>query len=269
MSDPDDPVDPGRDAPSSVHGPAEAVHGPLVLALRRIRADPALLVPFLVAGLVLSGLDWLRSRDSLPAATTEPLAGEGLEITVEYAIYPTPATQTTRSAGALVDLHPEYLGWALGLEALALLVVPLAGAITIARAATLRLTTRTIAGYVGFVLGVVIAYRVFAVTFDGRVGFVLGLVLLILVMYLFVRLFATPGFLVDGDPPWTAARRSVSVTAGDGWGLVQLILVFGLAAWLVTAVPHLGAALGGPIAAVHAVSVVTYLESTGELDRVP
>lgn len=212
-------------------------------AIPRLRRDPALLVPFTAAGLVLALLDGLRRWDPIPTL----VPGDDVSIAVEYAGYPTGVPDTARSLGALVDLKSPYLAWAIGLEALALAVVAAAGTATIARTLAVgddwdwrRWGWRWLA-YLGLIVLFDAVGR--AVGSVGDVGLVFGAVLAIPLFAAFVRFFAAPAFVVTGSGPTAALVRSVRATRGIGWRLLALVLCFGLAAWLLGLVPYVGTAL--------------------------
>ncbi|OLZ39886.1 hypothetical protein A6E15_02325 [Natrinema saccharevitans] len=212
-------------------------------AVPRLRRDPALLVPFTVAGLVLALLDRLRRWDPIPTQVT----GDDVSIGIEYAGYPTGVPDTVRSLGALVDLKLPYLVWAIGLEALALAVVAAAGTVTIARTLAIgdgwdrpRWRRRWLA-YLGLIVLFDAVGRV--VGSLGDVGLVFGAVLAVPLFAAFVRFFLAPAFVVTGSGPVTALTRSARATRGIGWRLLALVVCFGLAAWLLGLVPFVGTAL--------------------------
>ncbi|MCW8172045.1 hypothetical protein D8S78_02685 [Natrialba swarupiae] len=101
----------------------------------------------------------------------------------------------------------------------------------------------------GFALGVDLVNRALG-SIDLLQGMGLfGLVWLAIYLYLFVRLFAVPGLVVDGRSLPAALEESFELTAGRGWSIFGLILLFGLGAWLLAAVPHVGAAASSAIVA--------------------
>ncbi|OAQ52342.1 hypothetical protein HTG_12020 [Natrinema mahii] len=209
----------------------------------RLRRDPALLVPFTAAGLVLALLDRLRRWDPIPALVT----GDDVSIGIEYAGYPTGVSNTIRPLEVLVDLKLPYLVWAVGLEALALAVVAAAGTVTIARTLAVgdgwdwpRWGRRWLA-YLGLIVLFDAVGR--AVGSLGDVGLVVGAVLAVPLSAVFVRFFLAPAFVVTGSGPVAALARSARATRGIGWQLLALVVGFGLAAWLLGRVPYVGTAL--------------------------
>lgn len=238
-------------------------------AATRIRRDPSLLLPFAVAGVLLAIVDWVRRHDPLPTLSLDDSVG--FTISVEFDGYPTGVPETTRSLEALVDLKLPYLAWGIGLEAVALLVVAVAGSITIARAleegagvadaGTESHSIRRVPAYFGLVVLFSAAGRLLGSL--GELGLVLGIPLLVLVFAAMVRLFAAPAFVVTGAGPVAALRRSARVTRGSGWSIAALVLAFGLAAWLLTLVPlpYAGTVLSSAlVASVHAVTVAVVRE---------
>ncbi|WP_435551745.1 hypothetical protein [Natrinema sp. CGMCC1.2065] len=212
-------------------------------AIPRLRRDPALLVPFTVAGLVLALLDRLRRWDPIPTLAT----GDDVSIGIEYAGYPTGVPDTARSLGALIDLKLPYLAWAVGLEALAMAVVAAAGTATIARTLesddgwSWRQWGRRWLAYLGLIVLFDAVGR--AIGSIGDVGLVVGVILAVPLFAAFVRFFPAPAFVVTGSGPVTALARSARATRGIGWRLLALVVCFGLAAWLLGLVPVVGTAL--------------------------
>ena len=228
-------------------------------AVARIRRDPALVAPFAVASAVLAGVDWLRLHDPVPTRLAEGLSSGTISVT--FHVYPTAAGQSTLPLGALVDLKLPYLAWAVGLELIAVLTVGVAGWYTLARAANLELSGG-LGTYLGFVVAVQAAFRVLG-SF-GELGLVVGLVLLLVVLSAMVRLFVAPLFVVAGDDLSTASRRSASATAGVGVMVGFLVVLYGLATWMLGSVPHVGILLSGTLVApVHAVTIVVVSELDG------
>lgn len=241
--------------------------GALARAVARIRTDPFLLVPFALAGLFLSVIDQLRLGDSIPTLVTERLPA--LAIDFEFSIFPTGTSGTTRRFAALVDLETPYLLWAVSLEVAAFLAVSIAGWYTIARVADADATTAGLRSYVGFVALIVVGERLLGsiaeITLSGIVGLALFLLLFVLALVILARLFVAPAIAALGFSPWVAIRRSVRLSSGHEYGLVGLILFYGLLGWLLGSVPAIGAVASSVgVAVVHAVSTVTVLESVSD-----
>lgn len=265
MSDDDESVT-GADDDGTTTGRGPVLPG-LSPAVARLRREPALLVPFIVAGLVLTLLDRLRRWDPIPTL----VPGSDASIGVDYVGYPTGTPETVRSLAALVDLKPPYLVWAVGLESLALAAVAIAGTVTIARTLAVgdgwgwRGWGRRSLAYLGLVaLFEAIGRAVGAV---GDVGIVLGVVLAVPLFAAFVRFFLAPAFVVTGAGATTALVRSARATRGIGWRLLAIVVCFGLATWLLGLVPLVGTVLSTAIVGpVHAVTTATVRGERAAID---
>ncbi|WP_238386867.1 hypothetical protein [Natrialba swarupiae] len=266
VRDPGRPPDGDGSSASGGAGPGRARSpGVLSRGLEILRTDPWLVVPFLVAGVVLSLVDALRLQDPIPAIVREPLVADGIDVQIEFVGYPAGATQTGVRLESLVGLEIPYLVWGVGLSAVAVLVVVAAGVLTITRSMDGQARLRGFVSLLGFALGVDLVNRALG-SIDLLQGMGLfGLVWLAIYLYLFVRLFAVPGLVVDGRSLPAALEESFELTAGRGWSIFGLILLFGLGAWLLAAVPHVGAAASSAIVApVHAAVIVAFLEQARE-----
>lgn len=273
---------PGGDSTTRARTESGGSPSPFSMATARIRRDPTLLVPFALAGVVLTLVDWARRLDPLPSMGGD--GGDGLAISVEFVGYPTGVQETARSLAAHVDLKLPYLAWAIGLEAVALLAVAVAGAVTIARAlsadigsgsgasglATERgwiesLSSRDFLAYLGLVVLIHGVGR--ALGSIGRVGLLVGLPILVIVFAALVRFFAAPAFAATGAGPIAALRRSARATRGSGWSILALVLLYGLSAGLLASVPYAGTFLSTALVApIHAVSTATVREAAADDD---
>jgi hypothetical protein len=274
--------------------PSTSVSGLLRASIGRIVADPRLAVPFLVAGVVLSAVDWLRVHDPVPT-TTPDLVGD-VTVSVAYRFYPTGLRATGTRPAALVDLEVGYLARTLGLELAALLAVVVAGWLTLSRATdaresagrsassgrsgsarsgsarsgsarsgSARSDTRSLdSGRLGSYLGFVVVGHLLVGLFGLLDGLgwlaVVGLVAYAVVA---VRLFAAPALVVGGSGVRAAVRRSHRHAVGEGATVFGLVVLFGLGAWLLGSVPVVGAAASTALVApVHAVATVVFAERT-------
>ena len=227
----------------------------------QLRRDPWLFAPFLVAGVVLSLIDWLRRVDPLPVLVSAPTVTDGVDITLEYMGYPTGVTGTERAFESLIGLEVPYLLWGVGLEVLALFVLSIAAGLTIGRAMDGSVSWVALARLSGYVIGLNLGFRVIG-SFDAMQSMgVIGLVPMVMVLYLFVRLFAIPGYIVAGQPIGAAIRESFHRTFGHGWTVFGLVLVVGFGTWLLAFVPY-GATLltSTVIAPIHAVAIAAFLD---------
>lgn len=227
-------------------------------AWSHLRRDPLLAVPFAVAGLLLALADELRQRDPIPVRRTEAL---DQTISVHLPLYPSGTVRTARSLEALVDLRTPYALWAVGLELVVFFAVALAGWVTIRRALGGRPGADSLGRYLllPFALGLV-PRLLGSPTVD--VGSLLvGLVLLAAFLFVGVRLFLVPGFLVAGRGFTSAFRESVQRSRGRGWTLFGLVLFLGVASWGLALVPTVGAFLSTAVVApIHAVSIAVVVD---------
>lgn len=242
--------------------PSTSVSGILRESVARIADDPTLAVPFLAAGLVLSAVDWLRFRDPIPTTTPERVGD--VTVSVVYHVYPTGLRATGVRPSALVDLHPRYLAWTVGLELAALVAVAAAGWYVIARAEEVEPSADRLAAYLGFVVTVRLAHWFFGFS-DGFGWSALGwlaLVALVVLAVVYVRLFAAPALVVAEDGLRRALGRSARLSTGEGATVFGLVVLFGVSGWLLGSVPAVGALLSSAVVApVHAVAVVVFGES--------
>lgn len=235
--------------------------GAFSVALSCLRRDPWLFVPFFLAGAVLSLVDWLRRRDPIPAFERAGLETNGISVQVEFVGYPTGVSQTMVSLESLIGLELPVLAQGLGVLALAVLAISVAGVLTIARAMETDVSLESGIRFVGFVVGMDLFFRVLGSIDLVRGMGLFGLVPLVLIVALLVRLFVVPGLLVAGRSLWPAVRESYRLTRGRGWTISGLILLFGLGAWILAHVPFGGTILSSAVVApVHAVVIVTVLE---------
>ncbi|WP_440770548.1 hypothetical protein [Natronorubrum sp. DTA28] len=234
--------------------------GPVLsAAVDRLRRNPSLLVPFAVAGIVLSVVDALRRRDPIP--TLEYAGLDEATVYVEFPGYPTGVGQTTLPLESLVGLEAPYFAWGFGLYVLSVLAVSLAGVVTVTRLLDGEAQFGPLPSYLGLVVGIDLAHRLL-----GSIGFLqemglLGLVPLAALFAVVVWLFPVPGLVAAGVSPWTAIRHAGAWTRGVRWSVLGLILVLGIGTWLLTSVPVIGAFLGSALVApVHAVAIVSLFE---------
>ncbi|NGM68090.1 hypothetical protein G6M89_03525 [Natronolimnobius sp. AArcel1] len=231
-------------------------------SLARLRRDPFLLVPFALAGVVLAILDFLHRGDPVPAIEHGGL-GEHT-VNVEYAGYPTGLRQATVPLESLLGLELPYLLWGGGLYVLGLLAVTVAGAVTIRRALTgeTSIDIDAVTSLFGFVVAMDLLQRALgSVDLLQGMGLLLGIPVLVLYFYVMVRLFVTPGLLVAGWGPRAAIRGSDRLTTGAGWSIAGVVVLLGVAAWLLGSVPAIGAFPSTAVVApIHAVAIVSVLE---------
>ncbi|WP_135305032.1 hypothetical protein [Haloarcula amylovorans] len=231
-------------------------------AVRRIRADPMLLVPLTVAGLLVAVADWIRRVDPIPAARPHLF---GQTVGIQYSLFPSGTARTIRRGAALVDLRPPFLAGAVALELLVVSAVGVAGWLTITRALGTERRLRSLARYLGVLAVLALLFRVLenpVVEFDSLVLGVAGIVVLSLVA---VRLFLVPGFLAADRRFAPSLRASARASEGWGWTIFWLILAFGIASWGLAQIPVAGGFLSTLVVApVHAVAIAVLVRETDE-----
>ncbi|WP_152041176.1 hypothetical protein [Salinigranum salinum] len=231
-------------------------------ATTRLRLDPRLGLPFVIAGLVVALADAIRAWDPIPA-TTPAWTEESLS--VQYSFFPSGPARTIRELGAFVDLRTPYLLGALTLECAVFVGVGLAGWITITRALDDERRLGALSRYLGVFgligsLPVLISPR--SVTLDSLPLALLGVVVVSLVS---VRFFFLPGFIARGDRVTAALTHSVRASKGAFWPLLSLVIVFGLGYWVLAMVPLAGGFLSTAlIAPLHSISLAVLLERPGD-----
>lgn len=238
--------------------------GVLRTTARRLREDPRLLLPFAVAGVFVALLDAARRRDPIPE-TTLPSLGE-TTVHVQYTPYPAGTAQTFRELGALVDLRLPYLLYAVGLELLAFCALAVAGWLVLARALDVDAEVGALARYAAFVLGLEVALRLFGAVLghDVSLPLLLAIPAFAALAYLAVRLFVVPAALIDGASFRRALASSDDATYGQRWSVLGVVLLVGVAAWLLGNVPAIGGFLApAAVAPVHAVAIAVVYERAG------
>ncbi|WP_136718601.1 hypothetical protein [Halorientalis salina] len=227
--------------------------GVLRTVLRRIRRDPVLAVPFLAVGGLIALVDWLRTHDPIPATASEALSQS---VSLQYSVLPHGVARTARHVDALIDLKTPYFLWAVGLELVVPLAVGTAGWLTIAWALEIQPRLRALGRYLIVLISIISIPRVLGVSSINLDSFLLGLALLAVLLFVFVRLFLFPAFLVSGCGFMPALRQSRRRSRGDGMTIGGLIFVLGLAYWGLATVPIVGAFLSTALVApVHAVAL--------------
>ncbi|MFC5369120.1 hypothetical protein [Salinirubrum litoreum] len=196
--------------------------------VRRLRADPVLVLPFACAGLVLVSVDVWRRRDPLPVSRPDSLSRT---LEVQATVVPSGVPRTVRRVDALVDLQATYLVAGVGLELLVPLVIATAGWLTVGRASTRGRTLGGLVRYLGVVLAVVTVPTLVDVPTVDVSSLFVGLLLLVVGAFLTIRVFLVPGYVVGGDSLVTAVRRSVRESTGNALAILGLAVGFGTLSW--------------------------------------
>lgn len=225
-------------------------------AYRRLRTTPRTLVVLFLAGLVVTGIDWLRLHDPIPT-----VGYVGIQNGRFAVLLSTPIVVFSRASvpgSAFVGLKPQWLAWTIGLELLEFVVVVSAGAYVLARLLREPLTTAAVGWYTGLV-----ALFQFGLGFrleEG--GLLLALPAFVIWLFVLVRLFALPGLLVAGDSVGAALRHSWRRATGHGVSLFVVIVLLGLLNHLLTSVPVIGSVGSALVAGLHAGAVAAFLDRT-------
>ena len=227
----------------------------------RLRSEPRLAAPFVLAGIVMAAVDVARRRDPIP---TSRAASDGFSVEIAFYLYPTGVADTARPLGAMVDLLPGYLLWAVGLELTVVLAVGVAGWIVISRGIGQSLAWRATARYIGLLVVPLWLVRLAGgaeIEFTNG-GLIFGIPLLVVWALVLVRLFLLPVCLVDGRGLIEAIRESVRLSRGVGWTVFGLIVVIGLGTSLLGSVPTVGGLLSTALfAPLHAVAAIVVYET--------
>ncbi|QCJ48062.1 hypothetical protein [Haloprofundus sp. MHR1] len=243
--------------------PELSVWSALWTALHRIRRDPVLVVPFFLAGVVVTIVDYRRRRDPVPVNVVDRMGGGGIDIS--YLVYPTGSRATTTPLGALVDLKVAPLFTTLGLELTAFLAVGVAGWLTLSRVLGGRARSAQLFSYLGLLALLHVAFRLLGLV--GTVSGPIGLLLFVGTLAVFVRVFLVPVLVVAGEDISTAFGRSARLTRGHRWTVFGLVLVVGLATFALGSVSPVGPVLSATLVApVHAVALVVVAEQTDGTD---
>ena len=227
----------------------------------RLRSEPRLAVPFVLAGIVMAAVDVARRWDPIPASRA---ASDGLSVEIAFYLYPTGVADTARPLGAMVDLLPRYLLWAVGLELAVVLAVGVAGWVVISRGLNQSLAWRAAARYIGLLVVPLWVLRLAGgaeIEFTNG-GLIFGIPLLVVWALVLVQLFLLPVCLVDGQGVIEAIRESVRLSRGIGWTVFGLIVLIGLGVSLVGLIPTVGGLVStGLFAPLHAVAAVVVYQT--------
>jgi hypothetical protein len=223
-------------------------------AFRRIRAHPRIILALLIAGSVVTGVDWLRLHDPIPSIGYRGIQ-EG-RISVLFGVVVTVFSRATVPLSALVGLKPQWFGWAIGLELLGFVAVAGAGVYALSRLLQVPLTTAATLRYAGVVVFLQVGPG--NIQFQGG-GMLLAVPLLIFFLFLFVRLFALPGLLVAGYSIISALRQSWRRTKGHGRSLFAVIILLGILNHLLLSVPVVGPLGSAAVAVLHTGTVAAFL----------
>jgi hypothetical protein len=222
-------------------------------ALRRIRTNPRVILALLIAGVVISGVDWLRLHDPIPSIGYRGIQEGHLSVLLGIVI--TVFSRVTVPLSALVGLKPQWFAWAIGLKLLGFAVVTGAGAYALSRLLQTPLTTAATLRYAGVVVFLHLGPE--NIQFEGG-GLLLAIPLLVLFFFLALRLFALPGLLVTGYSLTSALQQSWRRTKGHSRSLFAVIILLGILNHLLLSVPVVGPLGSAVVAVLHVGTVAAF-----------
>lgn len=226
-------------------------------AVTRLRRHPEVVWAFLLAGVVVAGVDWLRLADPVP--TTAYATVQDGELTVTAGVMVAVTSQTSLGLSALWGLKLPWLAVTVGLELLALATVTGASVFGLGRLLDVEPSPPAAVRY-GLVLAV---FWMPTGGFDLEPGlFPVALVLIVVFVLLVARLLPVPGRLVLGEGFGTALHRSWACTTGHTWAVFGAVLAVGVGTHLATSVPVVGPVGSSLFAALHAGVVAALLAHT-------
>lgn len=227
-------------------------------ARRRIWGHPRAVLALLLAGSVVTGIDWLRLRDPVPSVGFNGIL-EG-HFTVLFNSVISVFSRATVPVSALIGLKPQWLAWAIGLKLLGFVVIVGAGAYALSRLLQVPLTTTVTLRYAGIVV-LVRFWPNFTIDSGMVMTILIGVPLLAVSLFLLVRLFAFPGLLIAGNSVGSALRRSWRRTKGHGWSLCAVIILLGILNQLLTSMPVIGPLGSAVVAVFHTGTIADFLRS--------
>jgi hypothetical protein len=226
-------------------------------ALSRLQARPDVPVVLVLAGVVVTGTDWLRARSPVPVTAYNRFQTGDVNVAFEILVAVLPRNGLTPSA--LLHLQPRWLLVTVGLELFAFVTVVLACTYALATLLDTDLSIGIVARY--GVLLAALRVGVPQITFTGG-SILIGIPLLVVFLYVLVSLVPLPGRLVLGESLVPALRRSWARTDGYRWSLFGVVLVLGITNDLLAGLPVVSPAGSALVAAVHAGVVATFLART-------
>lgn len=236
--------------------------GVLSASLAELRHNPWLFLPFLLAGLVVSAINAIHRIDPIPTRHVATIL-EG-NIDVAFVGYPAGYRSSSLVLEPMLGLRLPYLLWGLGSYVLSLTVLSIAGVLVISRMVDVEPTIDTWVGFSVLVLAFDLVDRVLgSITALQELGLLFGIPILVIWFLVFIRLFATPGLVVQGRSLGGAVHYSRRISRGHSGGIFVLILVIGLGNAVLGAIPIAGTALSTTvIGTVHATVVGVFVRQT-------
>lgn len=192
---------------------------------------PALFVPFLLAGLVIVGVEQAMLADPVPVTTTESLTGPGVDLQLPY--LPAEQRSVTTPLSALWGLKLRWLAERTLFAAVTTGTTALAGAVAVAgmyegglRPGLRALDRAAAARAVGYVVGFGLA--LVPVVALVLVAPILVFPAFVLTLFVAVRLFVAFPLVARGESITTAVRTSWRRMGGYGISLAFFLLLLGV-----------------------------------------
>jgi len=219
-----------------------------------LRRNPGVALALVLAGLAVAVVDWVRVADPVPAA--EFVGVTDGRLLVAYGVMGhVPAGATTPFA-ALVSVRPTWLAWVAALELLRTGAFVLACVYGFASVLSVAPTPGVVARY-GGVFAAFSALRWLAPSAD--VPLPVGLVFLAVFLLVLARLATVPALVVSGRSVPAAFTQSWTLARGHTWTLVGVVLVLGLALFLLASVPLAGPVLASLAVALQVATVAAFV----------
>ncbi len=159
----------------------------MIGAYRRLRTIPRVLAVLVLAGLVMTGIGWLRLYDPIPTGGYVGIQGGRFSVLFNPPVMMYTHTNTLFSS--LVGLKPQWFAWAIGLELLEVIVVAWSSAYVLARLLQKPLTTAAAVRYTGLVA---VFHFGLGIHIEGA-GLLVAIPAFLIWMFVLVRLFASQG----------------------------------------------------------------------------
>lgn len=220
--------------------------GPTVRALLTatgalLRRRPTLAVPFLLVGLLAAAGDLSRLADSVSTVPQTTAQRGFLHVVLQPT--PTPISAVGTRLPAVVGLRTEPLLGVLAADGLPVLAAAVATVVVVARSPGTATEDRSLGhllavgvpALAAYQLATLLAFQIVARVWPPGL---LAYLAIVVVLYVFVRLWLVPATIVTGGPRG-AVGRSLALTRGHGWTLFGLVLLVGVGANLLVSVPVL------------------------------
>jgi hypothetical protein len=214
------------------------------------RRRPALAVPFLLVGLLAAAGDVWRLADGVSTVPQTTAQRGFLHVVLQPT--PSPVSAVGTRLPAVVGLRTEPLLGVLAADGLPVLAAAVATVLVVARTPGTPTGERSLGRLLAVGVPAVVAYQLatlvgFQILARGWPPGLLAYLAIVVLLYVFVRLWLVPATIVTAGPR-AAVGRSLALTRGHGWTLFGLLLLVGVGANLLVSVPVLlPSSLGVPL----------------------